>query len=244
MNTDLRAELSTRKSVFFLVMNYRKVAIIVAGGAGTRMQSATPKQFLELAGKPVLLHTVEAFAAAYDDMEIVLVVPEAHFAYVDTLLKPAPAVSRITVLGGGETRFHSVRNGLQKAENAVVFVHDGVRPLVSPSLIRTCYEAALAHGSAIPVVEMKDSIREVNGGMNKAVNRDHYKIIQTPQTFLSEILLPAFELPYDPLFTDEATVVERLGHRVHLVPGEESNIKITKPLDLTIAAALLKERGQ
>lgn len=223
-------------------MNYRKVAIIVAGGSGTRMQSATPKQFMELAGKPVLLHTIDAFASAYDDMEIVLVVPVAHFTYVDTLLKSAPAVSRITVVGGGETRFHSVKNGLQKAENAVVFVHDGVRPLVSSSLIRTCYEAAIVHGSAIPVIDMKDSIREVNGTANKAVNRDQYKIIQTPQTFLSEILLPAFELPYDPLFTDEATVVERLGNKVHLVPGEESNIKITKPLDLAIATALLKER--
>jgi 2-C-methyl-D-erythritol 4-phosphate cytidylyltransferase len=197
---------------------------------------------MELAGKPVLLHTIQAFAAAYDDMEIVLAVPSAHFAYVETLLKELPALLRITLVAGGETRFHSVKNGLQHAQGSVVFVHDGVRPLVSTSLIRHCYESALQHGSAIPVIDMKDSIREISANGNKAVDRDKYKIIQTPQTFLSDILLPAFELPYDPLFTDEATVVERLGHKVHLVQGEESNIKITKPLDLTIAAALLQER--
>ncbi|RFS21402.1 2-C-methyl-D-erythritol 4-phosphate cytidylyltransferase [Chitinophaga silvatica] len=223
-------------------MEYRKVAIIVAGGSGTRMQSTVPKQFLELAGKPVLLHTINAFAAAYHDMEIVLVVPTAHFTYVNTLLKDFPSLSKITIVGGGETRFHSVKNGLQHAQNAVVFVHDGVRPLVSVSLIRRCYEATLLHGSAIPVIDMKDSLREVAGDTNKAVDRDKYKIIQTPQTFLSDLLIQAFELPYDPLFTDEATVVERLGNPVHLVQGEESNIKITKPLDLTIAAALLQEQ--
>ena len=206
------------------------------------MQRSVPKQFLELAGKPVLLHTIQAFAAAYDDMEIVLAVPSAHFTYVDTLLKELPVLSRITLVAGGETRFHSVKNGLQHARHSVVFVHDGVRPLVSASLIRHCYETTLQYGSAIPVIDMKDSIREITGSGNKAVDRDKYKIIQTPQTFLSDILLPAFELPYDPLFTDEATVVERLGNKVHLVQGEESNIKITKPLDLTIAAALLQER--
>ena len=217
----------------------KKIAIIVAGGSGTRMGSTIPKQFLELAGKPVLWHTVNAFAKAYADMEIVLVLPEAHFSYVAAWL-PDFAHRAVTLVAGGDTRFHSVKNGLaQVQEPAVVFVHDGVRPLASTDLINRCYETALAHGSAIPATDMKDSIRETGEGGNKAVDRDRFKIIQTPQTFLSELILPAFALPYDPLFTDEATVVERQGHRIQLVPGEEANIKITRPLDLVIASTLL-----
>ena len=225
-------------------MEYKKVAIIVAGGSGTRMQNAVPKQFLDLSGKPILYHTIAAFAVAFPDMEVVLVLPEAHFTFANHLLQAFDSLPAITIVKGGETRFHSVKNGLQQVkEPAVVFVHDGVRPLVSATLIRACYESSLSHGSAIPVIDIKDSIREISAGSNAAVNRDRFKIIQTPQTFLSDLILPAFELPYDPLFTDEATVVERLGHPVHLVAGEEANIKITKPLDLTIAEALLKDRG-
>lgn len=218
----------------------KKVAIIVAGGSGLRMGNATPKQFLDLQGKPVLHHSIAAFAEAYADMEIVLVLPEAHFSYAEMILESFDTLHKITLVTGGETRFHSVKNGLQAVSgDAVVFVHDGVRPLVSPALIHRCYEAALVHGSAIPVIDMKDSIREVSATGNTAVNREHFKIIQTPQTFLSELILPAFDLPHDPLFTDEATVVERLGHQIHLVPGDEANIKITKPLDLVIAGALM-----
>lgn len=222
----------------------KKIAIIVAGGSGTRMGSAVPKQFLELSGKPVLWHTVNAFVTAFSDIHIVLVLPEPHFDYVKPWLHEFSTGAVVTLVKGGETRFHSVKNGLNEVkEPAVVFVHDGVRPLISTALIHSCYEAALSTGSAIPVIDMKDSIRQIEGEQNKAVDREQFKIIQTPQTFLSEWLLPAFSLPYDPLFTDEATVVERQGHRVHLVPGEEANIKITRPLDLTIASALLKERN-
>lgn len=218
----------------------KKIAIIVAGGSGTRMGSTVPKQFLELAGKPVLYHTIAAFINAYEDMQVVLVVPEAHFAPAQQVLACFSTPPAVRLVKGGETRFHSVKNGLaQVQEKSVVFVHDGVRPLLSAALIHACYEETLVHGNAIPVTDMKDSIRELNGEANKAVNRELFKIIQTPQTFLSEQLLPAFELPYDPLFTDEATVVERLGHRIHLVAGEERNIKITRPLDLVIAHALL-----
>jgi len=218
----------------------KKIAIIVAGGAGTRMGSAIPKQFLELAGRPVLHHTIAAFVNAYADMQVVLVVPEAHLGPARQVLEGFAVPPPVTLVKGGDTRFHSVKNGLQTVqEKAVVFVHDGVRPLLSPALIHRCYEQALIHGNAIPVTDMKDSLRELNGAGNKAVNREQFKVIQTPQTFLSEQLLPAFELEYDPLFTDEATVVERLGHRIHLVAGEESNIKITRPLDLVIAQALL-----
>ncbi len=217
-----------------------KIAIIVAGGSGTRMGSTMPKQFLELAGKPVLYHTISAFVAAYPDMQVVLVVPEAHFEPARQVLACFDTPPPVTLIQGGETRFHSVKNGLQQVQGkSVVFVHDGVRPLLTTALIRHCYEQTLLHGNAIPVTDMKDSVREVNGEGNKARNREQFRIIQTPQTFLSEQLLPAFELPYDPLFTDEATVVERMGHRIHLVQGEERNIKITRPLDLVIAHALL-----
>jgi 2-C-methyl-D-erythritol 4-phosphate cytidylyltransferase len=218
----------------------KKTAIIVAGGSGSRMGSTVPKQFLELAGKPVLYHSIAAFVNAYEDMQVVLVVPEAHFGPAQQVLDCFDSPPPVTLVKGGETRFHSVKNGLQQvSENTVVFVHDGVRPLLTPALIHTCYEQALIHGNAIPVTDMKDSVREVNGESNKAVNREMFRIIQTPQTFLAAQLLPAFELPYDPLFTDEATVVERLGYRIHLVAGEERNIKITRPLDLVIAQALL-----
>jgi 2-C-methyl-D-erythritol 4-phosphate cytidylyltransferase len=205
------------------------------------MGSAIPKQFLELAGKPVLWHTVNAFVQAYTDMEIVLVLPEVHFSYVASWIGD---FKQVQLVKGGETRFNSVLNGLNTVqEPAVIFVHDGVRPLVSTAMIHRCYEAALAQGSAIPVVDMKDSIRELVPGGNRAVDREQFKIIQTPQTFLSEWILPAFKQPFDPLFTDEATVVERQGRQVQLVPGDEANIKITRPLDLTIAEALLATRN-
>ncbi|MGN7823018.1 2-C-methyl-D-erythritol 4-phosphate cytidylyltransferase [Chitinophaga sp. 22536] len=224
--------------------NRKKTAIIVAGGSGSRMQSAVPKQFLDLAGKPVLYHTITAFTEAYPDIDIVLVLPENHISYANNLLQAFDSIPAITMVQGGETRFHSVKNGLQQVkEEGVVFVHDGVRPLVSPALVRTCYEAACSHGSAIPVIDMKDSVREVNGEHNRAVDRGRFRIVQTPQTFVSSWILPAFEQPYDPLFTDEATVVEHFGHFVHLVPGEESNLKITKPLDLVMAKAFLDLRG-
>lgn len=219
----------------------KKVAIIVAGGSGTRMGSAVPKQFLELAGKPVLWHTVNAFVQAYADMEIVLVLPEVHFSYVAEWIGD---FKQVILVKGGETRFNSVLNGLKTVqEPAVIFVHDGVRPMVSTALIHRCYEGAVAKGSAIPVIDMKDSIRELIPNGNRAVDREQYKIIQTPQTFLSEWILPAFEQPFDPLFTDEATVVERQGRQVQLVPGDEANIKITRPLDLIIAEALLGKRN-
>lgn len=223
------------------MLSRQKIAIIVAGGSGQRMGSATPKQFLTLAGKPVLYHTIAAFMAAYEDMHIVLVIPEAHKAGIATVLTAFDRPPSVTLVNGGETRFHSVRNGLQVIKgDAVVFVHDGVRPLVSPSLIRTCYEQASVQGSAVPAIELKDSIREVDDEGNMAADRSRFRIIQTPQTFLSEWLLPAFEQPYDPLFTDEATVVERMGHAIHLVEGEEHNIKITRPADLAVAAAFLQ----
>ncbi|WP_295119145.1 2-C-methyl-D-erythritol 4-phosphate cytidylyltransferase [uncultured Chitinophaga sp.] len=227
-----------------MTLVYQKIAIVVAGGSGQRMGTSIPKQFLELHGKPVLQHTLTAFSQAYGDMKIVLVLPEAHRAYAEKVIRLFDHFPLMKVVNGGDTRFQSVKNGLAEVTApSVVFVHDGVRPLVSGDLIRRCHDGALQFGSAVPAIDLKDSIREVHADGNTAADRSRFRIIQTPQTFLSNILLPAFDLPYDPLFTDEATVVERLGHKVHLVEGEERNLKITRPEDLVVAEALMGEQA-
>lgn len=222
----------------------KKIAIIVAGGSGIRMGAEVPKQFLLLQGKPLLWHTMRAFLRAYDDLQIVLVLPEAHVQQGQEIAHTLHASDRVQLVTGGETRFHSVKNGLQKVkEAAVVFVHDGVRCMVSETLIRKCYEQAVEKGSAIPAVTATDSIRITNGDEHTAANRDNIRIIQTPQTFLSHILLPAFEQAYTPAFTDEATVVEHNKQKVYLIDGEYDNIKITRPVDLIIAEKILEGRS-
>jgi 2-C-methyl-D-erythritol 4-phosphate cytidylyltransferase len=220
-----------------------KFAVIVAGGKGLRMGSAIPKQFLPLADKPVLYHTINAFISAFPDIQIVLVLPQDQISMAQIVLQAFPDRIDLTIVAGGETRFHSVQNGLEVVnEDAIVFVHDGVRPLVSPVLIRACYKQAVEKGSAIPAVAVTDSMRLADGENNKPVNRDHLRIIQTPQTFQSDILLNAFTQGHDPAFTDEATVVEAFGTKVFLINGERSNIKVTTPEDLIIAEALLTAR--
>lgn len=220
-----------------------KYAIIVAAGKGVRMGKVQPKQFLPLLGKPLLHYTLQAFLEAFEDIHLVLVLPELT-ASENELIKALPH-KNFLVIKGGDTRFDSVRNGLQTVKRpAVVFVHDGVRPLVSAALIRACYEQALKKGNAIPALPMKDSIRRVKADHTFAENRANFRRIQTPQTFLSEILLPAFDQPYEPAFTDEATVVEKTGHVIHLIEGEEQNIKITRPLDMLVAEQILMERNR
>ncbi len=221
----------------------RKYAVIVAGGAGARMGAAVPKQFLLLRDKPVLWYTLEAFLGAYDDMLVVLVVPAEHMEAALAVVTATRAPERVRLTEGGLTRFHSVQNGLKLIkEECVIFVHDGVRCLVSGDLIQRCYEQAVALGSAIPVVDSKDSVRLVTGEGNEAVDRNRVKLVQTPQTFLSTILLPAFNVEYREAFTDEATVAEAAGHKVQLVEGEINNIKITTPIDLVIAEKMLETR--
>jgi 2-C-methyl-D-erythritol 4-phosphate cytidylyltransferase len=220
-----------------------KFAVIVAGGKGLRMGSAIPKQFLPLGDKPVLYHTINAFITAFPDVQIVLVLPQDQISMAQIVLQAFPDRIDLTIVTGGETRFHSVKNGLEVVnEDAIVFVHDGVRPLVSPELIHACYQQAIEKGSAIPAIAVADSMRLAEGEDSKPVNRDHLRIIQTPQTFQSDILLNAFTQDYDPAFTDEATVVEAFGTKVYLINGERSNIKVTTPEDLIIAEALLNAR--
>jgi 2-C-methyl-D-erythritol 4-phosphate cytidylyltransferase len=220
----------------------KKYAVLVAGGNGTRMGSSLPKQYLHLNNQPILLHTLKAFVSAYDDIQIILVLPESYIDYTKSILEENNFLYPMQFVTGGETRFHSVQNGLKAiSDEGIVFVHDAVRCLVSADLIRRCYDQALENGSAIPVVPMKDSVRMVDeNNMNHAVSRSKLRLVQTPQTFQTNVLLPAFECIYHDSFTDEATVVEAHGQKVHLIEGEDTNIKITSPVDLLIATAYLK----
>lgn len=222
----------------------KKYAVIVAGGSGQRMGAAIPKQFLLLQGKPLLWYSLQTFLHAFDDLEIILVVPADNLAEGEQLVKELDAVSRITVTTGGNTRFHSVQNGLALVSSpSIVFVHDGVRCLVSRELIQRCYTQALEKGSAIPAVAATDSIRILVEEGHQVADRNLVRIIQTPQAFRSEILLSAFQNEFEEGFTDEATVVEASGYPVFLIEGEYANIKITRPVDLLVAEKILAERS-
>jgi len=224
-------------------MYSKKIAIIVAGGTGQRMGSVVPKQFLEIQGKAILLHTIDQFTAAFDDIELVIVLPAAYIEEGKTLLQKNGYNNRIQLVEGGDTRFQSVKNGLSKvSESSIIFVHDAVRCLLTPALIQRCYQQALEKGSAIPAVSATDSVRIVEGEDNRVLDREQVMLIQTPQTFQSDILLDAFKQAYVPLFTDEANAVESNGKKVFLVDGEFENIKITRPLDLAIAEHILAKR--
>ncbi|MDB5196112.1 MAG: 2-C-methyl-D-erythritol 4-phosphate cytidylyltransferase [Flaviaesturariibacter sp.] len=222
-----------------------KYAIIVAGGTGTRMGSATPKQFLLLHDRPVLYYTVKTFLEAYPDLRIVLVLPEDYTDMGREIIDAYFDYTRIQVTAGGETRFHSVQAGLQLVDgDAIVMVHDGVRCLLTPDLIRRCHDSAQENGSAIPVVPAKDSIRLLTENDNEAIERSKVVLVQTPQTFHSRILRPAFDIDYKERFTDEASVVEAYGLKIKLIAGEEDNIKITRPADLVLAEAIITMRSQ
>ena len=221
----------------------KKYAIIVAAGTGSRMGTDVPKQFLPLAGKPLIYHTVKAFLHSYADLQVVLVVHKNFIDKSRDLLAELNTQKRIDIVEGGTTRFQSVRNGLLMVlEPSIVFVHDGVRCMVSKPLIERCYQLALEKGSAIPAVTATDSIRIASEGTNHSVDRNTVRIIQTPQTFQSLILLEAFKLPELTTFTDEASVVEASGNQVYLVEGDYDNIKVTRPVDLVIAAQIMEER--
>lgn len=214
--------------------------VIVAGGSGTRMNSSIPKQFIELAGKPILMHTIEKFAAAIPDIRIVLVLSPAYKSEWETLCQKYNFKTPHQLTDGGETRFHSVKNGLRLIpENCVVGIHDAARPLVSIKTIVTAFETAGKTGNACPAVSVTESLREVKNGNNRAVNRNNYFSIQTPQCFHSNLIKKAFLQEYKPFFTDDATVLEAAGETINLVEGNRENIKITTPQDLLIAQALI-----
>lgn len=220
----------------------KKFVVIVAGGSGSRMGTEIPKQFLLLAGKPILMHTIQAFQDFDPKAEIIVVLPEDQQEYWKNLCLALNFDLNHQVVSGGESRFHSVRNGLAKIETSgIVFIHDGVRPLVNTETLSGCLKTAEECGNAIPVLLVTESLRKTEGETSISVDRSLYFSVQTPQTFQCSQILEAFRQDFDPAFTDDASVAEKAGFRIHLVEGNRENIKITTPVDLVFAEALLSK---
>ncbi|MFH1319958.1 MAG: 2-C-methyl-D-erythritol 4-phosphate cytidylyltransferase [Bacteroidota bacterium] len=240
----------------------KRYVIIAAGGSGSRMSChpvypenwsgdrniLTPKQFLELAGKPILMHTLNAFCQSNLNIKIILVLPQNQITTWEELCNKYKFSLNHTIIHGGKTRFHSVKNGLSLIEeDSLIAVHDGVRPLISVNLINKVFESAEKLGNAIPVIPVNESIRNIKGAQNTAINRNDYRIIQTPQCFRADVIKNAFKKAWhgskpchaSELYTDEASVVEAAGEKIHLIEGESRNIKITTPEDILIAEALM-----
>jgi 2-C-methyl-D-erythritol 4-phosphate cytidylyltransferase len=220
----------------------KRAVIVVAGGAGIRMGLSVPKQFLLLNNLPVLMHTLKRFYEFDPEITIIVVLPDNEIDRWKKLLTDYNFLIKHTIASGGRTRFHSVKNGLsQIKENCIIGIHDGVRPLCSPTLIKRCFIEAEKYSNAIPAVKVSDSIREVEQEINFAVDREKLRIIQTPQCFEFVLLKKAYENIQAENFTDDAGVFEFSGNKIHLVEGEKSNFKITEPVDLLIASSLEKE---
>lgn len=217
-----------------------KYVLIVAGGKGLRMGTELPKQFLPIDGKPVLMRTLEAFYTYNSEIQLILVLPHSQQDYWKQLCREYHFSLPHVVADGGETRFHSVKNGLALVNTpGLVGVHDGVRPFVSQEVISRCYDLAAEKKAVIPVIDVVETVRHLNGEGSITVNRDDYKLVQTPQVFDVELLKQAYNQSYTPHFTDDASVVEALGVPVALTVGNRENIKITTPFDLKIATVLL-----
>ena len=229
----------------FLIIDYinlkmKRYAIIVAGGSGQRMESLVPKQFMELNQRPVLMHTIEKFYSAASSIHIVVVLPKTHHSVWVTLCQKHQFSIPHQICEGGASRFQSVRNGLKLCvEEAIIAVHDGVRPLINPDLILTLYHEAELNSAVIPVCPMSESIRKAQGEGSKALDRSQYYSVQTPQCFSSALLHKAYHQDEQETFTDDASVVEALGKDVHLFTGDQRNIKLTTPEDFVFAQALL-----
>ncbi|MDR1054686.1 MAG: 2-C-methyl-D-erythritol 4-phosphate cytidylyltransferase [Prevotellaceae bacterium] len=223
-------------------MDLKKYVIIVAGGSGTRMGGDIPKQFMLLNGEPVLMHTLRCFYNYNADIKIIVALPGSEIERWEQLCREHSFTIEHRIVAGGFTRFHSVKNALELvSEKSLVAVHDGVRPLVSPKTIETCFNSAEHTGAAIPVTECYESIRRLEDDRSITVDRNLYRMVQTPQVFDSEILLNAYKQPYLTLYTDDASVVEHNGHTISLVDGNRENIKITISYDLFIAEILLNK---
>ena len=217
----------------------KKHIIIVAGGKGLRMGGDIPKQFLPVCGKPVLMRTLEAFHVYDASIHLILVLPVSQQAYWKQLCEEYQFNLAHEIADGGETRFHSVKNGLALIkEDGLVGVHDGVRPFVSQEVIARCYDEALSLKAVIPVIGVVETVRHLTEGGSETVPRDQYKLVQTPQVFDVALLRRAYEQTYTDMFTDDASVVEALDENVYLVEGNRENIKLTTPFDLKLAELL------
>ena len=220
--------------------------IIVAGGSGSRFKSNIPKQFLELAGTPVLMHSIKTFYDFDHSLQIIVTLPGNQIDFWKDLCKKYNFSIKHTIVAGGKTRFHSVKNALDKIQPTenLVGIHDGVRPLVSKETIKRCFDKAKACGNAVPAIAPVESIRQINGKNNKIIPRDTIRLIQTPQVFRAGLIKKAFKQEYSEIFTDDASVLNAAGEQIHLVEGNRENIKITTGIDLQIAETLLKTMQQ
>lgn len=219
----------------------KNAVVIVAGGSGRRMDSEIPKQFIEIAGKPVLMHTINKFYDFDSRIYVVLVLPFDHIETWNRLCSEYRLTIAHEIVPGGEERYFSVKNGLGKIDdNYLVAIHDGVRPLVSDKIIETTFRAAGTFGGSAPVVLPSESIRKKEVGASVSVDRNQFVLVQTPQVFKSDLIKKAYEIPYHKKFTDDATVFEAAGNTIHLVDGNTENIKITRQADLIFAEAILK----
>ncbi len=243
--------MSNFKSHFYLeefmpdpINSHKNYAIIVAGGSGSRMNSAIPKQFLLLNGVPVLLHTLMAFSNSKARPQLILVLNSNYHNYWSELCQKFNFITQHTLVAGGENRFQSVKNGLDTItdQEAVVAVHDAVRPLTPLSIIDHSYTYAQKNGNAITAIKSRDSIRQMQGSHSVSLLRDDIYLIQTPQTFKLEQLTKAYQQPYSTKFTDDASVVESSGEKINLTEGSYENIKITFPEDIAIAEAILNKK--
>ena len=220
----------------------KKYIIIVAGGTGSRMKSDVPKQFILLQGKPILMRTIERFTHSFPDIEIIVVLNAQYRDEWKSLCEKHQFNIEHTITEGGQTRFHSVKNGLALVpDNCVVGIHDAARPLVSYNTIITAFNTAEETGNATPAVPLTESIRFLENGENKAVDRNKYSIIQTPQCFHSSDLKQAFMQEYQSTFTDDASVLESIGKKINLIAGNKENIKVTSPQDLMLAELILSQ---
>lgn len=220
----------------------KKYALIVAGGSGSRMKSLLPKQFIEINGLPILMHTMLKFDDQVD--EIILVLPETDFITWENLTQKYNFKIKHKIAKGGQTRIESVQNGLDFIPNepSLVAIHDGVRPFVHLSIIRNSFEVALKKGNAVVTVPLKDSIRQITENGNQSLDRNQFRLIQTPQTFQTQLIKKAYKQQNINHLTDDASVAENMGLEIHLIEGDYQNIKITTPEDLIVAKAFLDMR--
>jgi 2-C-methyl-D-erythritol 4-phosphate cytidylyltransferase len=226
-------------------LNHPEYALIVAGGKGTRIKSTVPKQFLEVSGLPVLFHTINAFFNYSSTIQVIVVLPADDIQHWTELVKKHQYNKNVILQTGGETRFQSVKKGLEKISgDGLVAIHDGVRPLVSEAIIGASFRLAAEHKSAVASVRLKESLRVTDQDQTKAVDRSKYRIIQTPQTFQVSIIKKAYEIKEDDTLTDDASVAERSGLKISLFEGSYRNIKITTEEDLVVAQALLKLKAE
>ena len=223
----------------------KRYLIVVAGGKGQRMGGALPKQFQLLGERPVIMITLERLHAIDNTLKFILVLPLEYIALWDELCTKYEFSLPVTVVAGGNTRFHSVQNGLSMIEDsdeALVGVHDAVRPFVSQKVLDDAFREAWINGAAIPMIDIQDSVRQIigAGGASQAVPRDRYRLVQTPQVFRLSLLRKAYSQRYVEAFTDDASVVEAMGERVYAVEGNRENIKLTTPFDMMVAKTIIE----